>query len=198
MFKASDFSINLDNEIISIFNKIIYLSGNTKHKNNPSDKFRLDLFNYLLVNHDSNNLLELGTFHGGTTAILALVAKIYNCHVFSIDWKNHKLEIAKNIAVTLNLEKYITFLEINLYEENYINKLKDKNISFGFIDAKHEYDAIKMDTDNLILLNIKKIAFHDFGLNNIDGPNLSVKKVLNNYNIDYTKINNNIFKFIGV
>lgn len=184
----SHLNSKIDEVIKEKFNQIFSLTGNAIHKNNPSNKFREDLFNYLYDNHNGKNMLELGTFNGGTTAVMALICKEKGGHVFSIDYKNHKLEIAKNIINKLGLDEYITFLEIDLYNDDYIDQLEDKDISVCFIDAKHTYDSIKMDATNCKKLEIDKIVFHDYGLNSKDGPNLSVKKVINELDLDIIKL----------
>lgn len=169
-------------------NNILLYCGNHLHKNNPSNKFRIDLYNYLMNNHDGSNLLEMGTFHGGTTAIMALVCKQKGGHIYTIDWKNHKIKKAKELINKFNLQNHVSFLEINLYKDNYIYKLADKDINLCFIDAKHEYDAINMDVENCKKIGINTIIFHDYGLNNSNGPNLSVQKIIKFHNLQIIKL----------
>lgn len=157
------------------------LENDSEHKNNTSLKMKVDLYNFLIKNYKGNNILELGTFKGNTALIFADICKLLGGKVYTVEKDKKYINAAKKIAEKLELEKYINFINADLYKDKWYEKIP--NVEFSFIDAVHEERFISMDTNNCLMLNSKFISYHDYGLNSKKGNEKSgseVKKFLSN------------------
>lgn len=139
------------------------IKNDNDNKANTSLKMKEDMINFLINNYTGNNILEFGTAHGNTTAILAQICKSQGGIVYTVEFDKHKSKQAKILLKTLELDKHVVFIIADLYKDNW-SRLVD-NVEFSFIDAVHTTHAVHVDTSNAITLGSKFICYHDYGLN---------------------------------
>jgi len=177
--------------MVDIFKKI---RNDTDHKNTTSLKFKKDLDKFLGDDNRRGNYLELGTFTGDTTAILAKHAKKNGHHVYTIEHHLKNIQQAKKLLKALDLLDCVTFLQVDLYESNWTTKIKHQ-INTVFVDANHKVDYVIKDTKNVLKLNPAWIIYHDYGLNPIDG---GVKEALKRMKLTiYRKIGGEIGEWVN-
>ena len=110
---------------------------------------KVDLYNFLIKNYKGNNILELGTFKGNTALIFADICKLLGGKVIQVEKDRKMYKRRKKIAEKLELEKYINFINADLYKDKWYENIP--NVEFSFIDAVHEEKFISMDTNNCLL-----------------------------------------------
>ena len=133
------------------------------NKANSSLKMKNDMIEFLRHNYSGNNILELGTAWGNTTAILAQICREKGGKVYTIDLRSERKQKAKELLDKLNLSEYVVFIVSDLYKDNWMDNIDQ--IEFSFIDSVHTIPAVTMDTENSIKLGSKYICYHDYGLN---------------------------------
>jgi hypothetical protein len=161
-----------------------------------------------------NTVLEIGTFQGFTTRLLATnssASKIYSLDLPPL--KNNFIDSPVLDKVLINgdyNDDYLRDMQ-NLSGEIYLNDLENKfsnkiqlikhdstklnfeksikECEFAFIDGGHSYDIVKSDTENVKKIMSKGvIIWHDYA----SGIHSDVIKYLNEY-----ALNNKIFHISG-
>ena len=136
------------------------------NKGTTTYKFKRDVYD-LLMKHDFHGyILELGTNHGDTTAILADVAKNKGKEVVTVDNNIHNIKSAENKLRKLGYSNCI-FKEYDIYS-NECWKNIFTNAGCVFIDCVHTEEAFGKDIENCknILNENHVIIAHDYGLDN--------------------------------
>ena len=100
--------------------------------------------------------LELGVYHGHTTAVLAAIFK----RVISVDIEKEYLDIAsKHVAEYSN----VMFLSMDLMADDWSVFARNR-VNVGIIDANHHYDYVKADAHNALrhLPHLQFLVFDDY------------------------------------
>ena len=113
--------------------------------------------------YNSHNILELGSYHGLSTSIIAQ-AKYDSGNTGSITtldvFEENISKTKQNIKVDVNIN-YVTADAIH-----YIMQLNNKPLpefyDLIFIDANHSYEWMKILTKHVQILSDGKMLFHDF------------------------------------
>lgn len=129
-------------------------------------------------------ILEFGTYEGCTTNLMYLYPSIEN--VKTIDWKKGHPS-----------EKYGTYFnkanDVEFVVSNTINwEPNEEQYDLILIDAGHDYEDIKHDTELALKMNPKLIIWHDYPVNlqKIDYKHTKIKKYIdelieNGYHIKF-------------
>lgn len=129
--------------------------------------YQEDILNYLCYNSDKGaTIIEVGTYHGGFSVLLAYYARIYNKKMVFIDLSKENLDITqKNINRLIAMEG--DFFCGTL--EEYVANNKCENILAVIIDSDHRYHNCKSDCNALkkIEQNVHLAFFHDYSLRSI-------------------------------
>lgn len=124
-----------------------------------SKKFKSDLYNFFnLKEFEEKNCAELGVYNGHTTLILCNLFK----HVNGIEFGKKQVENSINFLNSMNIKNY------NIINEDLYNgSFPDVGITdIFFIDAVHEYNNVKIDTNNCLKVKSvskKYIIYDDYG-----------------------------------
>ncbi len=130
---------------------------------------------------DGENFLEIGTFNGKTTINCALNLK-NNSQVFTIDLPEDKelknldrkddyLEYDKHLILDKKRKdkEFNNYNNINqIYHDSTKMDFSSIDFSLVFIDGGHDYETVKLDTENCISF-IKRpgiILWHDYDVTN--------------------------------
>ena len=100
--------------------------------------------------------LELGVYHGHTTAVLAAIFR----RVISVDIEKEYLEVAsKNAAAHSN----VIFLSMDLMADDW-SIFSTNQVSVGIIDANHHYEYVMADAQNALrhLPHLQYLVFDDY------------------------------------
>jgi len=126
--------------------------------------------------YNSNNILELGCYHGLSTTIMAQA--IYDAGnkgtMTTLDVFND------NINETMkNVKTHTPEVNVNYEVEDAINFViaDNKKYDMIFIDANHTYEWMKILTQKLSKISEGKIIFHDF-FHKSTGVQKAVEEVL--------------------
>lgn len=142
-----------------LFSIFTHLTDEEKHK----------LYELVLSIPKESTIVEIGSYLGASSYLLASAAKIRNSIVHCVDtWQNHEMsegvrdtfeEFKKNI---ISLSKYIVIHKGFSAE---IAKKFDREIDMIFFDGGHSYETINSDWSNWSP-RLKKnaiVVFHDTG-----------------------------------
>lgn len=166
--------------------KIIFDRYGNKKRNNHIDitwpvaqkKFELEMVQEFLKNERIENVLEVGTYRGGTAMLWANIVSSYNgrvtCADMNFNWGRFQdhgyvgtdlINYDRQVYNGTSFEKYITELQGDSHNIEFINKVKDhaKTVDILFIDGDHSYEGVKQDFENFystVKLN-GYIIFHD-------------------------------------
>ena len=97
------------------------------------------------------DFIEIGCFKGGTTKLLAEVAKKYNRKVIALDpWETgtQNCQGGEYEAFLANIEPYKNYVDIiraSSLDEKAIELVGKRQLSFAFVDGLHTYDACLVD-----------------------------------------------------
>lgn len=100
--------------------------------------------------------LELGVYHGHTTAVLAAIFR----RVISVDIEKEYLEVAsKNVADRSN----VVFLSMDLMADDW-SVFSTNQVQVAMIDANHHYEYVRADAQNALrhLPHLKYLVFDDY------------------------------------
>lgn len=106
--------------------------------------------------------LELGVYHGHTTAVLASIFK----KVIAVDLeKNFLKTAAKNLG---KLQRNVVFLEMDLLTEGW-SFFANNKVEVVVIDANHDYEYVRADAENALryLPDLQYLVFHGSWLNDV-------------------------------
>ena len=121
-----------------------------------SRSYKRHLAQHLCGVSASMTALELGIYHGHTTAVLASMFK----KVIAVDLKQ---EFLKKAAETLGkLERNVVFLEMDLFVDGW-SLFAGNHVDVVVIDANHAYEYVRADAENALryLPHLKYLVFHD-------------------------------------
>jgi len=121
-------------------------------KTTTSKNWKRGLYNFCIT-HNIKSVLEIGTSLGHTTNFIANFID----RVTTIEYDKTRVEKAKELSSNHN---NIEFICKDSYKGDWGVLYHDLTI----IDCIHEYDYVKQDINNAILLGTKYIAFDDYGL----------------------------------
>lgn len=116
----------------------------------------------LIIKNQFKCCLEIGTFKGATTILIAAACDENNSKVITININKEELNIAKDISYKINLNN----IQFILGESPTILKsiFENNPIDFVFIDGLHNYSTVIEEAkicENYIDKNKGFILFHD-------------------------------------
>jgi len=126
--------------------------------------------------YKSNNILELGCYHGLSTTIMTRA--IYDAGnegtMTTLDVFEENINETKK-----NIQKYTPDVKVNYKIADAINFIltDDSKYDLIFIDANHTYNWMKVLTHKLSPISQGKIVFHDF-FHKSTGVQTAVEEVL--------------------
>lgn len=117
---------------------------------------------------DSLIALELGVYHGHTTAVLAAIFK----KIISVDIEKEYLEIA---AKHCDGHANVVFLHMDLMADDW-GLFASNRVNVAIIDANHHYEHVRADAQNALrhLPQLQYLVFDDY---NEDGVALAVDEL---------------------
>ena len=118
--------------------------------------YKRHLAEYFCGMSEGMTALELGIYHGHTTAVLAAIFK----KVISVDIQQEYLEIASNhVAGHSN----VVFLSMNLMVDDW-NIFAANPVNVVVIDANHDYEFVRADAENALRLlpKLQFLVFDDY------------------------------------
>ena len=118
--------------------------------------YKRHLAKYFCRMSEGMTALELGIYHGHTTAVLAAIFK----KVISVDIQQEYLEIASNhVAGHSN----VVFLSMNLMVDDW-NIFAANPVNVVVIDANHDYEFVRADAENALRLlpKLQFLVFDDY------------------------------------
>lgn len=130
--------------------------SNLQEPATTSRSYKRHLAQHLCGVSESMTALELGIYHGHTTAVLASMFK----KVIAVDLKQ---EFLKKAADTLGkLERKVVFLEMDLFVDGW-SLFAGNRVDVVVIDANHGYEYVRADAENALryLPHLKHLVFHD-------------------------------------
>jgi predicted O-methyltransferase YrrM len=134
-----------------------------------------EMINIVLAECEVKNVIEIGTFEGGTAYIWGQLVKPHNGKVYCIDVKFGSIGKAEPgwedrcepVYRGTDVEDYIVEILGQSQDPEVIKKvrllLKDQKADLLFIDGDHNYESAKSDFENFsqFVKNGGWIAFHD-------------------------------------
>lgn len=109
---------------------------------------------------EMNIIVEIGSFEGRSTNALLSANK---GTVYSIDSFDKRFATSNNlINFITNVAHFENFKFLKMPNEEAIKCFDDKSIDMVFIDADHDYDAIKSDIERWLPKTKTLICGHDY------------------------------------
>jgi len=126
----------------------------TEAKTTTSLKFKSDIIDFFKDKFKDKVLVEIGTSLGYGTKIFSMIFK----KVITVDISIEKINFAKDYLKSFD---NVEFKMMDVY-----NQAWDfgENIDVVFIDCVHDYDHIRSDINNALLLNPELLVMDDYGL----------------------------------
>ena len=122
-----------------------------------SHVFKRHLAQYFCAISGNLTVLELGIYHGHTTAVLAAMFR----RVISVDVEKTYLDAA---AAHTNGLTNVVFLRLNLMADDW-QAFTSNSVDVVVIDANHKYEYVRADAHNALRYfpSLKFLVFDDFG-----------------------------------
>lgn len=123
-------------------------------------RFREAVLHFLLDNPASGPIIEVGTLHGGMTALLGLAAERTGRHVYAVDLEPHRIIETQDTCRVAGVSEHVT---------TYCGVLSEflPNVDIGrpdliFLDSDHSYNVTRRELSVAAQMRPKAIALHDF------------------------------------
>ncbi len=126
----------------------------TESKTTTSLKFKSDLINFFKDKFKDRVLVEIGTSLGYGTKIFSTIFK----KVITADVSIEKMNFAKDYLKSFD---NIEFKLMDVYNQEWDF---GENVDVVFIDCVHDYNHIRSDINNALLLNPELLVMDDYGL----------------------------------
>lgn len=135
----------------------------------------------LVVAHDPNTIMEIGTDRGGTLYLWSQlpvdVDQVISLDLDynTLDWSGKYWQNRQVFYERFSDDTEITCLELNSHQQSSVDTVEDianNSIDFLFIDADHSYDGVKQDFElyQPIMSNDGLVALHDINNNRCGVP----------------------------
>jgi len=148
--------------------------GQTSH---TSRKFQDDLLGFIERNATlGSSMVEVGCYHGGLTAQLAMLARDLGVVLHVIDIDAGYLEMAKKAVAAVGFSDHVEFHLMDLTE--FARQASPKFTPLlVFVDGDHRYDGVVSDIRAIRSMPSPPFAcaFHDYSLRYQDGPLTNVR-----------------------
>ena len=126
----------------------------TESKTTTSLKFKSDLISFFKDKFKDKVLVEIGTSLGYGTKIFSTIFK----KVITADVSIEKINFAKDYLKSVD---NIEFKLMDVYNQEWDF---GENVDVVFIDCVHDYNHIRSDINNALLLNPELLVMDDYGL----------------------------------
>ena len=130
------------------------LPDKTESKTTTSLKFKSDLISFFKDKFKDKVLVEIGTSLGYGTKIFSTIFK----KVITADVSIEKMNFAKDYLKSFD---NIEFKLMDVYNQEWDF---GENVDVVFIDCVHDYNHIRSDINNALLLNPELLVMDDYGL----------------------------------
>jgi precorrin-6B methylase 2 len=100
-------------------------------------RFRADLVYYLLDASARGPILEIGTYHGGTTAMFAYISAVTRRQVYAVDLDRAMVAETRDTCAHFALDRLVTSFEGVLVDFLKTNTIERPDLAF--IDSDHRY-----------------------------------------------------------
>tara|TARA_R110000850_G_scaffold277144_3_gene424185 strand:- start:151022 stop:151765 length:744 start_codon:yes stop_codon:yes gene_type:complete len=151
-----------------------------------SREYQDDILNYLVENRQYGcGVVEVGSYKGGLTALLAHVCKEFSWPLYTIDIDISAVESTRKLLSALDSLENTSIHHGNLASFVETEKLAEKPLLI-ILDGDHRYEAVVDDIHNVYKLSYLPYAaaFHDFSLRHPtsgEKVDLAVKDCLGNW-----------------
>jgi hypothetical protein len=166
-------SINVS---IDKINTIREISKEKGYSSWTSDNYQNDIISFVMDHSEGHgsDIIEVGTFKGGLSAILAYLATQLNGVLYTLDIKESYLKNADSFISGLGF-KNVEYFQGSLEEFSRLKILNTPPLLI-VIDGDHSCKGVIEDIMGLYLLNKRPYAavFHDYGLRNDTFPDIKV------------------------
>jgi len=131
-----------------------------------SKNYQDDIIRFIMANASPNsNIIEVGCYRGGLTAILAFLCKKLNIQLHSMDISDGSVKETRDLLDKLDISQNATIH--NKTFQQFTREVKVVGETFlVIIDGDHSYKATNRDIKSVFELENqpKAIVFHDYGL----------------------------------
>lgn len=124
-----------------------------------TQRFRDTLVHWLLDNPARGPIVEVGTLHGGMTAILAYVASVTGRRVYAVDMEPHRVEETRDTCSRFGLADHVVSYQ-GVYED-FLQEIETDRPDLVFIDSDHSYN-VTISELRAIGEPPRALALHDF------------------------------------
>jgi predicted O-methyltransferase YrrM len=125
-----------------------------------TQRFRDGLVHFLLDNPPRGPIVEVGTLHGGMTAILAYVAGETGRVVHAVDMEPHRVEETRDTCERFGLaDKVISYCGVY---ERFLQEVETGRPDLVFIDSDHSYNVTIAELRAIAPNPPRALALHDF------------------------------------
>ena len=136
---------------------------NSEEPVTTSHAYKRHVAQHLCDRSGEMTVLELGVYHGHTTALLASMFK----KVIAVDLKK---DLLKKTTETLGqLERNVVLLEMDLLVDGW-SLFSGNHVDVVVIDANHDYEYVRADAENALryLPHLKYLVFHDSWFDDVE------------------------------
>lgn len=131
-----------------------------------------------LTEHSEGELVEVGSYLGRSTVVLATIAQAFDVIVHAID--PHQGDLGASISYRPgptsarfmgNMRRAGVLDHINMIQMRAHEVQWDKPIRLLLIDAEHDYTSVRRDYDHFYphLIHGAIVLFHDYGKDGVSG-----------------------------
>lgn len=123
-------------EAVELLARVNAAEGNASH---TTPRLQQELAFWLLDNPPRGPIVEIGTMHGGMTALFAYCAAVTERHCYAIDIDAPRLARTRATCASFDLDRYVNFFDGTL--EGFVAHNRIGRADLAFLDSAHDYNT---------------------------------------------------------